>query len=79
LPFIQGAAGALHFFQDVASSGGPDERFRALVVMVDVGADGRDEFFQVAENPAAEPILREVAKEALPQATGAMPLDQRNR
>jgi len=33
-------------------------------VAVDVGADGHDEFFQVAENPAAEPILSEVTKEA---------------
>jgi hypothetical protein len=51
--FIQGAAGALHFFEDVASSGGPNERFRTLVVTVDEGADGHDELFEVAENPTS--------------------------
>jgi len=33
-------------------------------VTVDVSADGHDEFFQVAENASAKPILSEVAKEA---------------
>jgi len=32
-------------------------------VTVDVGADGHDEFFQVAEDAAPEPILRQVAEE----------------
>ena len=64
LTFIEGAAGAFHFFQDVAGSGGPDERFWTFVVTVDVGANGYDEFFQVAEDAAPEPILSEVAKEA---------------
>jgi len=41
----------------------PDEWFRALVVRVDVGADGQDEFFQIAEDAAPEPIVSEVAKE----------------
>ena len=31
---------------------------------VDVGADGHDEFFQVAEYAAPEPILSQVTKEA---------------
>ena len=31
---------------------------------VDIGADGHDEFFQVAEDAAPEPILSQVAKEA---------------
>ena len=30
---------------------------------VDVGADGHDEFFQIAEDAAPEPIVSEVAKE----------------
>ena len=34
------------------------------MVTVDVGADGHDEFFQVAEYATPEPILSEVAKEA---------------
>src|SRR6266536_6522852 len=41
----------------------PDEWFRALVMTVDVGADGHDEFFQIAEDAAPEPIVSEVAKE----------------
>jgi len=41
----------------VPISGGPDERLGTFVVTVDVGADGRDEFFQIAEDAAAEPIL----------------------
>ena len=30
---------------------------------VAVGADGDDEFFQIAEDPAPEPIVSKVAKE----------------
>ena len=56
-------ASAFHFFQDVGGSRGPDERFQAFIVAVDVGADGHDEFFQVVEDAAPEPILSEVAKE----------------
>jgi len=54
---------AFDLFQDVASSGSPDEWFGTFVVAVDVGADGHDEFFEVAENRTAEPILGEVTKE----------------
>ena len=35
-----------------------------FVVSVDVGADGHDEFFQIAEDAATKPILGQVAKEA---------------
>src|SRR5271165_2216619 len=63
LTFIEGAASAFHFFQDVGGSRGPDERFRALVMAVDVSADGHDEFFQIVEDATAEPILSQVAKE----------------
>jgi hypothetical protein len=38
--------------------------FRTFVVAVDVGADGQDEFFQVAEYATPEPILSRVAKKA---------------
>ena len=34
------------------SFGGPDERFRILVVLVDVVADGHDELFEVFEDAA---------------------------
>jgi hypothetical protein len=40
---IQGSAGALHLFQDVARLGGPDEWFRILVVTVDVVSDRDDQ------------------------------------
>ena len=63
MTFIEGAAGAFHFFQDVGGACGPDERFRTFVVAVDVGADGHNEFFQVAEDAAAEPVVSQVAKE----------------
>ncbi len=64
LTFIESAAGAAHFFHDVSRAGSPDERFWAFVMAVDIGADGYDEFFQVAEYAAPEPALSEVAKEA---------------
>ena len=35
----------------------------AFVMTVAVGADGDDEFFQIAEDPAPEPIVSKVAKE----------------
>jgi hypothetical protein len=57
LTFIEGAASAFYFFQDIGGSGGPDERLGTFVVTVDVGANGQDEFFQIAEDAAAEPIL----------------------
>jgi hypothetical protein len=37
-----------HFFQDIGGSRGPVERFQSFVMAVDVGADGHDEFFQIA-------------------------------
>jgi RHS repeat-associated protein len=64
MTFIHGVAGAFHFFQDVGGSRSPDEWFRTLVVAVDVGAEGHDVFFQVAEYATPEPILSQVAKEA---------------
>src|ERR1700690_1908028 len=32
---------------------------------VDVSTDGQDEFFQIAKNAAPQPVLREIAEEAL--------------
>ena len=64
MTFIQSASSAFYFFQDVGGSRGPDEWFRAFVVAVDVGADGHDEFFQIAEDATPKPILSQVAKEA---------------
>ena len=61
--FIQGAPSGFHFFQDVGGSRGPDEWFRAFFMTVDVGADGHDEFFQIAEDASPEPIVSAVAKE----------------
>ena len=55
-------ASAFHLIQDIGGSGGPDERFGTLVVAVDVGADGQDEFFQIAEDSAPQAILGQVAK-----------------
>jgi len=69
LTFIQGAASAFHFFQDIGGPRGPDEWFRTFVVAVDVSADGHDEFFQVAKYATPEPILSQVAKEAPQNAT----------
>ena len=64
------------FFQDVGSAGGPDQRLGAFVVAVDVGVHGHDEFFQIAEDSAAQPVLSEVAKEAFhhvePRRAGGM-------
>jgi len=67
--FIEGAASAFHFFQDVGGSRGPDERFWTFVVAIDVGADGHDEFFQIAEDAAAEPVLRDRERNVPPCST----------
>ena len=46
-------------------TGGPDERFGSFIVAVDVSADSRDELFQIAKHAAPQPVLREIAEEAL--------------
>ena len=61
--FIEGAASAFHFLQDVGALRSPDKRFRACVVTVGVGTDGHDEFFQIADNATPEAISQ-IAKEA---------------
>jgi hypothetical protein len=57
LTFIEWRRARFSFLQDIGGSGGPDERLGTFVVTVDVDADGQDEFFQIAEDAAAEPIL----------------------
>ena len=66
MTFIEGVASRFYFFEDVGGSRGPDERFRAFVMAVDVGADGDDEFFQTAEKTAPDPILRQVGERSVP-------------
>src|SRR5712691_5593623 len=58
-------ASAGDFLEDVVSGGRPDERFWAEVMAVDVGFDGHDEFFEVAEHASFKTVLREVAKKPL--------------
>jgi hypothetical protein len=54
--------------------------FPARVVLVDVVADGHDQFFDIAEYAAAEPLLGEVTEETLdhvePRAAEAIRLDR---
>jgi hypothetical protein len=54
--------------------GGPDEGLRVVVVPVDILIDGGNQFFDIAEHAPFEPVLREIAKEALnhiqPPGTG---------
>jgi hypothetical protein len=42
-----------------------NEWFGLVVVLVDVVADGHDQFLDVSEDPAAEPPFGEIAEEAL--------------
>jgi len=57
----QSLAGSLHSFEDVG--GGPDERFRALVVMIDIVFDGGDQFEHIAKHSTAWTVRGKVAKE----------------
>ena len=67
-------SGTLDLFQDVGGLCGPDEGLGMLVVMVDVLADGLDQFLDAAEDAAAESVLGQVAEEAFhhvqPRAAG---------
>lgn len=66
----------VYLFEDIGGFGGPDEWFRVVVVPVpvDVLGDRHDQLSDIAEDPAAESILREIAEEPLdhvePRATG---------
>ena len=61
---MKSCAAALDFFENIGGFGGPDERFWAVVVAIDVVVDGGDEFVDAAENAAANALDGEVAKEA---------------
>jgi len=54
---VKGRAGALHLFEDVGGLGGPDQRLGGFVVMVNILDGGFDEFFDVAEDAVAQPVL----------------------
>ena len=56
---------AFDLFQDVARLGRPDEWFRGAVVFLDVILNRTDELFYAGEDPAPEPVFREVAEESL--------------
>jgi hypothetical protein len=58
-------SGRASVFQDVDGFGDPDERLGAFIVMVDVFADGLDEFLDVAEDAATQVVLSQVAEESL--------------
>lgn len=64
MPIIERASGALDFFEDIVSLGGPDERLGALVVFVDILSDGRDQFFGTVKDTAPQSILCEIAEES---------------
>jgi hypothetical protein len=42
--------------QDVSGARGPDEQLGVLVVMIDIVADCRSEFFDIAKDAAAKPV-----------------------
>src|ERR1700747_1578123 len=62
---MQRPAGAFDLLQDVGSVGRPDEGFGMFVVPVDVTADCREQFFEIAKYTAPQSVLSEVAEEAL--------------
>ena len=55
-------AGALDFFQNIGRFGGPDKRFGMVVVLVDVVANGQDQFFDFAEDALPKPVLSKSRK-----------------
>jgi hypothetical protein len=62
---MQGAASTFDLLQDISGAGGPDDGLRALVVVIDVVTDRGNEFFDIAKDAPAKPILRQILKEAL--------------
>ena len=64
MTFMKGAVGAGNFSEDVGGFGGPDEGLGIFVVAVDVSSNGQNEFFEIMEDAAPQPVLREIAKEA---------------
>ena len=51
--------------QDIGGTGGPDKGFGTFVVTVDISADSHDQLFQIAKDAAPQPVLGEIAEEAL--------------
>ena len=62
---MEGDSAALDFFEDVGCLGSPDEGLGLLVVMSEVVVDGGGQFADTAKRPATNPLIGEVAKEAL--------------
>src|SRR5437016_4108466 len=54
---MESAASTFDLLQDISGAGGPDERLGALVVVIDVVSDRGDEFFDIAKDAAAQPVL----------------------
>jgi len=57
--------GAFDILQDIRGFCGPDEGFRLVVMLVDVGVDRRDQFFDIAKHAAPESMFGQIAEEAL--------------
>src|ERR1035437_8040551 len=65
LTIIQRGAGALDLFGDIGRFGCPDKGLGIVVVLVDVVAYRHNQFLDISEDAAAEPLLGEIAEEAL--------------
>ena len=61
---MESAASTFDLLQDVSGAGGPDERLGALVVVIDVVSERGDEFFDIAKDATAQPVLSQIPKEA---------------
>ena len=62
---MQGVASTFNLFQGVGGTSRPDEGLGVFVVTIDVISNRHDEFFEIAKNAAAKPVLSEIAEEAL--------------
>jgi hypothetical protein len=65
LTIIQQTPGTLDLFQDVVGLSGPDERFRILIVAVEVVSDSRDQLLEIPEYTSPQSVLRQIAEETL--------------
>lgn len=59
------AVGAHDIFQDVASSGRPDEWLGIDVVITDMFLDGCSQFWDAGAHASSEMVLRNVAEKSL--------------
>ena len=57
----------MDLLQNLLNAGGPDERLRFLVVVLQVFLDGVDEFGNAAKNAPADPFLAQFSKPTLDQ------------